>query len=105
MSQNKSFYFIMFQKTQMTIIKESPMRDPSLHRNHSYNIFGVTLTTNQTEMMTNQMTITTDQVVEVHHETFTKIKIISHTTVIVLRSRDQNHYDRSTNPQYYIRSR
>ena len=60
------------------------MRDQSLHKNVLYNIFCLTLTTNQTILMTKQVTITTDHVVEVHHETTTEIKITSHRTDIVL---------------------
>ena len=51
------------------MIKEKPMHNQNLHKNLLYNIFVQTLMIEQKEMMTNQISITTNNVVEVHHET------------------------------------
>ena len=65
--------------------KEKAMHDQNFHKNHCYNTFVQTLTIEQNEIMTDQMNNTTDNVVEVHHET-TNIPIITlHRTDIVLR--------------------
>ena len=51
------------------MIKEKTMHQQNLHKNLSYNTFVQTLMIEQNEMMTDQVNITTDDVVEVHHET------------------------------------
>ena len=66
------------------MIKERHMRDQCLHRSLSYNISGLTVTINQTELLTKQMTTTTDHVAEAHHETTTILKTTPHNTDTVL---------------------
>ena len=51
------------------MITEKPMHDQNLHKHLLYNVFVQTLLTEQKEMMTDQTNITTNNVVEFHHET------------------------------------
>ena len=64
--------------------------------------FVQTLMIEQQEMIIDQMNITIDNAVEVHHETLQKIT--PHRTTIVLHH-DRNHYDRNSTPRSYTRSR
>ena len=55
--------------TEVMMIRERPMRDQNLLKNLVYKFSVPILLTDQTELMTEQMTTTTDNVFEVHHET------------------------------------
>ena len=51
------------------MIKEEPMHDQSIHKVFLCNTFVQTLVIEQKELMTDQMNIEIDNVVEIHHET------------------------------------
>ena len=66
------------------IIKEPPMQDQNLRRNPWYKTSVQTLKIEQKELMTDQINNTTDNAVEVHHETTIIPKISPHRTDTVL---------------------
>ena len=86
------------------VIEEKPMQYRNLHKTLLYNTFVETLMIEQNERMTDEMNITTDNIVEVHNETTIIQKNFSENR-FRSTSRDQNHYDRRITPQNYTRSR
>ena len=60
------------------MIKEKPMQDQMSHKNPLYNPSVERLMTEQKAMMTGQMSITTDNAVEVHHRITRRPREVHH---------------------------
>ena len=82
------------------MIKAKPMQDQNLHKNQLYNTSVPTRKQEQTGMMIEQTNITTDNVVEVPHETVIIQKTSPRRTDTAL-----HHEIENTLPQHYTRSR